>query len=199
MFSGIVQTTGVAMDVQEQEGLMRFRIDLGSHGHDLRCGASISVAGVCLTVVAIEGTYAQFEVIGETLKKTTIGTLKNGDRVNIERSCRVGDEVGGHVVSGHVMGTVQIIKLEQPINNHIITLQCPAAWMDFIFPKGFTALDGCSLTIVDVGPDWFTVHLIPETLRITTFGQKKTGDFVNLELDSMTQSIVQTVQRYLDR
>lgn len=181
------------------EGRLRFTIQLDDLARDIQIGASVSVSGVCLTVVEKTETDATFDVIQETLIKTTLGSLREGKKVNIERSVRIGDEIGGHRVSGHVMGTALIRGIDRPINNHIVTLGCDPVWMDCLLPKGFVALDGCSLTIVDVGPDWFTVHLIPETLQITTFGQKKIGDRVNLELDPETQAIVATVKRYLEK
>lgn len=181
------------------EGLLRFTVEMGDLAKDLRIGASVAISGVCLTVIEKTDVAATFEVMQETLTKTTIGMIQEGDQVNIERSIRVGDEIGGHRVSGHVTGMATIRTIETPTNNHIVTLACDPAWMDYLLPKGFVALDGCSLTIVDVGPDWFTIHLIPETLRVTTFGQKKVGDHVNLELDPETQAIVTTVKRYLSK
>lgn len=197
MFSGIVQKVGKIIDITKQEGLSRFVIQLDKLTEDLHVGASVSVSGVCLTVVEKTPAMAMFEAMSETLRKTTIGTLEEGDVVNIERSIRVGDEIGGHRVSGHVVGTAVIKSIDTPQNNHIVTIGCDSAWMDYILPKGFVAVDGCSLTVVDTGPDWFTIHLIPETLRVTTFGIKGVGDTVNIEIDPETQAIVTAVKRYL--
>jgi riboflavin synthase len=177
--------------------LITIVVDLGSLAEGLQQGASVSIEGVCLTVSHIDGSRISFDMMGETLAKTTLGALKVGDRVNTERSIRADAEIGGHRVSGHVTGTAAIVNLETPPNNHILTFECEPAWMEYILPKGFIALDGCSLTVVDALPNGFTVHLIPETLRITTFGTKKVGDRVNLELDPTTQAIVETVKRYL--
>ncbi|MEK7532799.1 MAG: riboflavin synthase, partial [Patescibacteria group bacterium] len=118
------------------------------------------------------------------------------DRVNIERSASLGDEIGGHLLSGHIMGTAEITDIDHSDNNHRVTFRAPREWMKYIFSKGFIALDGCSLTIVEVDKtaSTFTVWLIPETLRVTTFGFKKVGDKVNVEIDSRTQTIVDTVQ-----
>lgn len=197
MFSGIVQKKAPVVSLQTKPGLTSLQIDLGDLATDLQQGASVAVSGVCLTVTNLSGTVASFDMMGETLAKTTLGTVKLNGLANIERSLRAGDEIGGHRVSGHVTGMATITQIEQPLNNWIITFQCNPAWMPYILPKGFIALDGCSLTIVDIGPDYFTVHLIPETLRITTFGEKRIGDKVNLEIDPMTQAIVDTVKRYL--
>lgn len=199
MFSGIVQQTSRVTNMEHAPGLMRLTVDLGDLAVGLTEGASVSVSGVCLTVTAMQGSQITFEMMGETLEKTTLDSLNVGERVNIERSIRATDEIGGHRVSGHIIGTAEIVNMDTPPNNRILTIRCPEAWMDFIFLKGFIALDGCSLTVVDVGENWFTVHLIPETLRLTTFDQKTVGDLVNLELDPMTRAIVETVKRYLDR
>lgn len=197
MFSGIVQKKSRVIGVETQPGLTRLTLDLGELAHGLTRGASVSVSGTCLTATEIEGEAVSFDVMEETLEKTTLGELQADSLVNLERSLRVGDEIGGHRVSGHVTGTATITKIEQPPNNWIVTLEGEPDWMAYILPKGFIALDGCSLTVVDVGPNWFTVHLIPETLKVTTFGDKRIGDNVNLELDPETQAIVESVQRYL--
>lgn len=197
MFSGIVQ--GLVKVVQKitREGGVTFVLDLGSLAKDVKIGASVAVSGVCLTVVKIDGNLLSFDLMQETLDKTTLGDLKEGDGANVERSVKFGDEIGGHRVSGHVTGVATIVNIETPPNNMIVTLQGNAAWMDAIMPKGFIAIDGCSLTVVDVKDDTFTVHLIPETLRVTTFGAKGVGDRVNIELDPETVTIVETVKRIL--
>lgn len=197
MFSGIVEQKSLVISVQKNPGLMRLHVDLGAQARGLRLGASVAVAGVCLTVAELTTTIAGFDIMGETLAKTTLGELKSGDKVNSERSLKVQDEIGGHHVAGHVTGVVRISAIEKPPNNWIVTLATNPAWMPYIFPKGFIALDGCSLTIVDIGRDWFTVHLIPITLNLTTFGDKRVGDHINLELDTMTRAIVDTVKNYL--
>ena len=195
MFTGIVQGMGTVTRLERTEGALSLTIDLGELVKDVVHGASVSVSGACLTVVEIDGFRIRFDAIGETLAKTTLGSLKIGDRVNIERAAKIGDEIGGHLVSGHVSGVVTIKHVETPPGNWIVTFTCDTAWMPYIFPKGFISLDGCSLTIVDVMTDAFTVHLIPETLSRTTFGIKKAGDRVNMEIDPMTQAIVETVRR----
>ncbi len=197
MFSGIVQQTSSVTAILREPGLTHVQLDLGILSENVKIGASVAVAGVCLTVTAIDDTLVSFDMMGETLAKTTLGNLKPGDRVNTERSVRVGDEIGGHQVSGHVSGIATIKNIETPLNNWVITFLIDPVWIPYIVPKGFIALDGCSLTIVDVGADWFTVHLIPETLRITTFGTKQTGDRVHVEIDTLTRAVVDTVQRYL--
>jgi len=201
MFTGIVQACVRVVDLDTRPGLHHITIELpGTLSHDLKKGSSVAFDGTCLTVAAINGDRATFDVMGETLARTTLGRLAPGHRVNIERSLRSGEEVGGHAVSGHIDGTAEIIKVENPENNHIITVRCDKSWMKYIFPKGFIALDGCSLTIASVNRSegTFTVHLIPETLHITTFGFRTSGDYVNLEIDRQTQAIVDTVERVLE-
>lgn len=199
MFSGIIQGTAPVTSTKTSPGLLSLTLDLGRLAEGVLRGASVSVSGVCLTATTIDGTRVTFDLMGETLAKTSLGSLAVGDVVNVERSSRVGDEIGGHRVSGHVTGMAAITKIETPPGNCIVTFSGKPEWMETILPKGFVALDGCSLTIVDVGADWFTVHLIPETLSITTFGKKSVGDNINLELDPETVAIVATVKKYFKK
>jgi riboflavin synthase len=199
MFTGIVQGMATVVAVQKKDQALRLTLDLGGLAIEIQIGASISVAGVCLTVVSIADTVVEVDVIGETLDKTSLGSLMVGDRVNLERSARIGEEVGGHQVSGHASDIAVIRSIDTPANNWILTLGVDPAWIPYILPKGFIALDGCSLTIVDVGVDSFTVHLIPETLQRTTFSKKKVGDKINLEIDPMTRAIVDTVKTMLNK
>ena len=200
MFTGIIKGIGKVEQVIEKPGLLRIRISANSHFlSNLEIGASISIDGTCLTAVAFAPNEVEFDVINETLEKTTLKFLKQGDSVNMERAARFGDEIGGHILSGHIYGTVIIDHIEQTPNNHIISFKCPAEWTKYLLPKGYVALNGTSLTLVNVDKKQgtFTVHLIPETLQKTTFGTKKVNDFVNLELDSQTQAIVDTVEAVL--
>lgn len=200
MFTGIAKGLGTVAERHAKPGLVTFEIDLPrGQGLGLEVGGSVALSGVCLTAVAVKGDRVQFDVMEETLKKTTLGSLVEGSPVNVERSYRMGEEIGGHEVSGHITGTAEVIAIETPENNRVLTFKVPHGWMKYLMPKGFLALDGCSLTIVDVDTqkDTFTIWLIPETLRVTTFGQKKIGDHVNLEIDAKTQAIVDTVESYL--
>lgn len=135
----------------------------------------------------------------ETLRKTTIGSLKEGNVVNIERSATMGEEIGGHIMSGHVSTTAEIVAVETPENNKAMTFRVEPIWMKYIFSKGFIGLDGASLTVVDAdkGKATFQVWFIPETLRLTKFGEKNVGDWVNVEIDPATQTIVDTVENLL--
>ncbi|HCL82181.1 MAG TPA: riboflavin synthase [Nitrospiraceae bacterium] len=197
MFSGIVQACAPITKIESMPGLSRITLEFtGELAKGLNRGASVSVGGACLTVVDINGYQVSFEVMQETLDRTTLGMTCAGDRINIERSIKFGSEIGGHIVSGHVDGTAKIENIERPENNCIITFRCPPDLIRYIFPKGFIALDGTSLTVVDVErkSNTFTVHFIPETLRVTSFGFRKEGDSVNVEVDRLTMAVVETVR-----
>lgn len=185
------------IEIARGEASLSFVIQMTDLAVGLRKGASVSVSGVCLTVVEAEGELVQFDVMGETLQKTNLGLLEVGDDVNLERSYHVGDEVGGHIVSGHVSTTATIASIQKTEENFVIEFKMDPRWSEYLFPKGFIALDGCSLTLVDVMKDGFSVHLIPETLRLTTFANKKVGDKVNVEPEAQTVTMVETVKRYL--
>lgn len=199
MYTGIVQRVADIIAVDKKTGLNTLMINFDNALlNNLKIGASVAVDGVCLTVTTIENNQVSFDVMQETLNKTTLGLLNAGDKVNIERSAKQGDEIGGHLLSGHVEGTADIVKIRQSENNYIIDFSCPAEWMKYILPKGFIAINGASLTIVDTLPTGgFNVYLIPETLRATTFKQKCLADKVNIEIDNQTKVIVTTVERYL--
>ena len=163
----------------------------------LQTGASVAHNGCCLTVTETDGRTARFDLMAETLDKTNLGCLKAGDLVNLERAARFGDEIGGHLMSGHITATTEILRIERTEHNTTMHFALPAALKPYILPKGFVGLDGCSLTIGSVGEDSFCVHLIPETLRRTLFGTRQAGDTVNLEIDPQTQAVVDTVGRIL--
>ena len=196
VFSGIVETTAIVTSVTKHKGLYNLEIEVpADFSTDLQIGASVCVDGVCLTVSSIKGQTLNFDVMMETLKVSTLNSIKENDKVNMERSIKLGDEIGGHLVSGHVSDIVEICQIDKPVNNHIITFQTTSETMRYIFPKGYIALDGISLTIGEVrkSKNVFNVYLIPETLRLTNLGQKKVGDTVNLEIETQTRNMVDTV------
>ncbi|MEO1269198.1 MAG: riboflavin synthase subunit alpha [Myxococcota bacterium] len=201
MFTGIVHNHYPVSEVVREEGLMHLRVTLGSAlTEGLEQGASVSVAGVCLTVVGHEGGVVTFDVIGETLARTTLGALESGARVNIERAARLGDEVGGHDVSGHVSGVGVVTAIEAPTNNRVVRITVDPEVMRYVFHKGYIALDGASLTVaaLDRPAHTLDVHLIPETLTRTTFGARQVGDRINVEVDPRTVAIVDTVDAVLN-
>ena len=199
MYSGITRGVFPVVALSEREGVTRFTIALSPElARGVELGASISNDGVCLTVVAFDGPHVTFEAIAETLSRTTLGALRVGRLLSIERSVRVGDELGGHDVFGHVIGTGTVVARKNVGEQLDLTIEVPKAWLRYILPKGFVALDGSSLTVGDVYPDGrFDVHLIPETLRLTNFATKQVGDRINVELDPRTVAIVDTVERVL--
>lgn len=200
MYSGIVQGCFAIQQIQRKPGLHCLSVDLPEALlQDLHIGASVGMDGVCLTVTAIAGSRISFDVMQQTLAVTTLGQLQLHSMVNIERSAKQGVEIGGHMVSGHVDGTVEIVAIEEPENNRFVTYRVPTEKMKYIFDKGFIALNGCSLTVakVDREQHTFTVCYIPETLRITTHGAKQMGDRINFEIDRQTQTIVDTVEHFL--
>ena len=200
MYTGIIQALCPVVEMEDKPGLKTFVVELpDSLITGLKIGASVSIDGTCFTVTKIDGVRATFDAMQETIAKTTIGELKQGDRVNIERSAKMGDEIGGHPMSGHVSTMAEIVSLEESDNNKVMTFKVAPEWMRFIFSKGFIGLDGASLTVVDADKSQgtFQVWFIPETLKLTRFGDKQVGDRVNLEIDPQTQVIVETTERIL--
>ena len=198
MFTGIVAGTGEISSIDGEE-VIRFVIDFSTVSTDgLVTGASVSIDGVCLTVVEINSPKISFDAIPETLEKTSLGSKQVGDSVNLERALKMGDELGGHLLSGHIMGMGKISDRVEGDENLDLMIECPQKIMKFVQEKGYIAIDGISLTIGEVNDDSFALHLIPETISLTTIGSKNIGESVNIEVDSMTQTIVTTVERILE-
>lgn len=199
MFTGIVQAMCPVTAVEDAAPLRRLTVDLGDLAADLALGASVAINGTCLTVTGTSAGTASFDVIRETLEKTNLGDLRAGTLVNVERSFRVGDEVGGHLVSGHVADVATVANVEQRPGERNLYFTVPPALMKYLSLKGFVALDGASLTISHVDADAcrIGVSLIPETIARTTLGRVQVGDRVNLEVDAQTRTIVETVERVL--
>lgn len=202
MFTGIVQTKAAVAATERHGDFIRLVIQTQpEHLQQLERGASIAINGVCLTATDFDlsaGTVA-FDVIDETLLRSNLGLLRSGTMVNFERSLTFGKEIGGHLVSGHIQTTATLVELDKSSNNCRMRLQLPAEHLPYILPKGFIAVDGASLTVGAVHDDGFDLHLIPETLEVTTLGQRSVGDQLNIELDQQTVTIVQTVERVLSQ
>ena len=196
MFTGIVQGKGEIVSIETGNEITTLRIRVPST-EGLQIGASISIDGVCLTATEFSDDIVSFDVIPETLEKTTLGQLDQGHQVNVERSLRYGDEVGGHLLSGHIIGRGLISKADPVGDGAQYSIMAPPDVRKYIVNKGYVGIDGISLTIGDVSEDRFDLHLIPETLRLTTIGDKQVGDAVNLEIDSTTMMIVETVERMM--
>lgn len=196
MFTGIVQGIGTVKACTNEGSVWTFTIELPSTDH-LNRGASVSINGVCLTATEIHGNNSSFDVIPETLQRSNLQNLTVGAPVNVERSLKMGDELGGHLLSGHIMGLATISDITPQGEGVDLKLAVKDELMKYIHEKGYIGLNGASLTIGEVFGNEFNIHLIPETLRLTTFGTSKIGDHVNLEIDSMTQTIVATVERIM--
>ena len=198
MFTGIVAGTGSIAEMSGSD-VVRIVIDFQSVSTDnLETGASVSIDGTCLTVVEINSPNISFDVIPETLQKTTLGSKSTGSLVNLERALKMGDELGGHLLSGHILGMGERTERVEGKENLDLRISCPSHIMKFVQEKGYIAIDGISLTIGNVDETSFSLHLIPETIALTTIGTKQIGDKVNIEVDSMTQTIVTTVERILE-
>jgi riboflavin synthase len=200
MYTGITRGTFPITQVERQSDLATYVVELNDElVEGLEPGASISIDGVCQTVVEVSGRKVKIDAIRETLERSTLDTLEVGRKVAVERSARVGDEIGGHDIAGHVNGTGVISEVHHEGNEFDLRIGAPAEWMSCVFEKGFIAVDGSSLTVSDIDASGsFTVHLIPETLRLTNLGGKQKGDRVNIELDARTVAIVRTVERVLE-
>lgn len=198
MFTGIVQTKLPLAELDRQDDFATLTFEFPEkYRQGLQIGASVAINGTCLTVRSIEGQSVRFDAIAQTLSVTNLGALTPGDWVNIERAARYGDEIGGHVLSGHIMQQVAVVEVCDSAHNLVVWLEIPKELAPYILDKGFVALNGCSLTIAEVQSDRFAVHLIPETRDVTTFGTVKVGDKINLEVDAQTQAVVDTVTRLL--
>ncbi|HKE48470.1 MAG TPA: riboflavin synthase [Rhodanobacteraceae bacterium] len=192
MFTGIVQAVGRIAAIEHRDGNVRLDIDAAALGlNDVGIGDSIAVGGVCLTVATLDGARFGADVSGETLARTTLGALAAGDPVNLEKSLRLADRLGGHLVSGHVDGVGRVVKVENDGAAQRWTFSTPPSLARYIAVKGSVAIDGTSLTVNEVDGDTFGITLIPHTLAVTTFGARKPGDAVNLEVD--------LVARYVER
>jgi riboflavin synthase len=192
MFTGIITAVGTIVRTQSRGGDVRMVIDAGQLDvADVAIGDSLCVAGVCLTAVVIEGSKISADVSVETLSCTTLGTLKNADRVNLEKSLRLADRLGGHLVSGHVDGVGRVVSVEADARSQRWRFEVPAGLSRYIAAKGSVCIDGVSLTVNDVAANCFGVNLIPHTIDATTFCNKRGGDAVNIEVD--------VIARYLER
>lgn len=199
MFTGIVQGTAPVVSIDEKSN---FRTHVVKFPQELlpglELGASVAHNGCCLTVTKVEGDLVSFDLMKETLRITNLGDVTIGSVVNLERAAKFNDEIGGHLMSGHIICTAEIVKILTSENNRQIWFKMPSPdLMKYVLHKGFIGIDGISLTIGEVTKSRFCVHLIPETLQRTTLGVKRLGDKVNIEIDPQTQAVVDTVERVL--
>ncbi|MBR9727904.1 riboflavin synthase subunit alpha [Shewanella intestini] len=198
MFTGIVQATCKVINIETKAGLKTFEVALTPElTEGLVVGASVANNGVCLTVTQMRDNIVLFDVMEETLTVSNLGDLVAGDWVNIERSLKYGTEIGGHILSGHIHTQANVIEISHTDQHYNIHLGVEKKWMDYIFYKGFIGINGCSLTVGEVTKDSFWLHLIPETLHITNLSDLKVNGHVNIEIDSQTQVIVDTVAKIM--
>ena len=192
MFTGIIQAIGTIVRAEARGGDTRLYVGAGGLDmSDVANGDSICVSGVCLTAVAIDGSGFAADVSTETLSRTILGSLKSGDRVNLEKSLRLADRLGGHLVSGHVDGVGRVLAVEPDARSQRWTLEVPRELARYIAAKGSVCIDGVSLTVNEVASNRFGVNLIPHTIGATTFQHKRVGDAVNVEVD--------LIARYVER
>lgn len=193
MFTGIVEGRGKIVKFDKKtknRSAAKMKISLGKLAKGLRVGDSVAINGVCLTAVSIARDIAEFEMVGETIKKTNLGSLENGNKVNIERSLKVGDRLEGHFVLGHVDGVGIISKLEKQSNQIKIWMELPKELSKYVIQKGSITVDGISLTVVDKLKNKFSASIIPHTMKSTNLSLKKIGDKVNIETDILGKYIL---------
>ena len=200
MFTGIVQGIALIQTIRQDSDITRLVVVFPKGTlRGVQQGASISINGCCLTVTGFSGDEASFDLVPETIARTMFRTLIEGARVNFERSLKFGDEVGGHVLSGHVDVVAELVKVGALDQSRVVTFRVPLEWTKYLFTKGYVAVQGASLTLTGVDKDagLFTISLIPETLAKTTFGEMSEGALVNIEVDRTTQVVVDTVERMM--
>lgn len=195
MFTGIIQKTGKIVEVQRSGGSGRLVLETSPWETPLVLGESIAVNGCCLTVAAIDGNRIRFDLLEETFNKTCLGEKRTGQRVNLERALRVGDAMGGHYVTGHVDGTGTVRASRAMGRDWYVSVNCSSDLLAGMLPKGSIALDGVSLTIVELTLEFFSVHIIPHTLAETAIGELKAGDSVNLETDMIGKYVRRSLVR----
>ena len=189
MFTGIIEEAGKVKIIQKESSSAKIKIEASVVTEDLKIGDSVAVNGVCLTIIEFTPKEITAEIMHETLEKSSIKNAKPGEKVNLERALRVDSRLGGHIVTGHVDGTGKIISKTKDGIAEIFDISYPSEIGKYLAKKGSVAVDGISLTIVDVNKDFFRLSLIPHSLKMTTLGFKKTGDIVNLEIDVLARYI----------
>jgi len=196
MFTGIVTDLGEVRRVARGQGQdARFEVGTQYDLSTVDIGASIAHNGVCLTVIEKGGDFYVIQASDETLSKTTLGDWQVGTRVNLERACKVGDELGGHIVSGHVDGVARVVSITPENESLRFTFEAPVELAKFVAPKGSVALDGVSLTVNEVDGRRFGINVIPHTQSVTTFGGLREGDCVNMEIDMLARYVARLLER----
>lgn len=195
MFTGIITAMGTVRAVDRTRGDLRFLIETPWDAAVLPTGASVACSGCCLTVVGREGNAFAVDVSGETLSKTTLAEWGEGSQVNLERPLKLGDELGGHIVSGHVDGVAVIESVRGDGDSHRLKIRAPQSLKQYLVPKGSVALDGVSLTVNEVDDNVFGVNIIPHTWAVTSLGRKRAGESVNMEIDLLARYVARMMGR----
>jgi riboflavin synthase len=195
MFTGIVETTGTVQSIVFREGGARFVVKIGRMASELSLGESVAVNGCCLTVTEFDGDAgtAAFDLLIETLKVTSLGQLREGSLLNLERALRIGDRLSGHFVQGHVDGTGAVLELAPVGKDHKFTVALPSEWARLVVHKGSVCIDGMSLTVAELGADRMTFWITPHTYTVTNLQAMKAGDAVNLEFDMLAKHLERLV------
>lgn len=200
MFSGIVQTVGKIESIKDKNHIKTIRIEThGDYLKDIAIGQSVSVDGVCLSLVKKNNEYCEFEAVEETINRTTLGSYKQGTKVNLEKSLKFGDTVGGHFVSGHIHTRGRIVEVELVGESKNILVEIEEKWIKYLTEKGYISVNGASITIGKVSKNTFYIHLIPETLKTTNLDELIYDNYVNLEFDQATIAIVDTTERLINQ
>jgi riboflavin synthase len=196
MFTGIIEGTGTvaALAAAGDGSGARLEVEAGFLAGDLRLGESVAVNGCCVTVAAVTAAGFAADLVAETLRRTALGGLAAGDRVNLERPVALGGRLGGHLVQGHVDGVARVLERTEVGAGEEVKVELPADLARYVVEKGSIAVDGVSLTVAGVGPGWFTVTLVPHTLEVTTLGRRRPGDPVQLEVDVVAKYVERLVE-----
>ncbi len=194
MFTGIITDLGRVKTI-EKAGDTRFEFETAYDMSSVDIGASIACNGACMTVIEKGNNWFAITASGESVSMTTMGSWKEGDAINFERACRVGDELGGHIVSGHVDGVAEIISITEEGDSHRFKFKSPKNLKNFIAPKGSVTLNGISLTVNEVENDVFGINVIPHTMEVTNLGTSKVGDYVNLEIDMLARYVARLLEK----
>jgi riboflavin synthase len=196
MFTGIVEALGTIKEIAEVNGGRRLVLDVGDLAGGLEVGGSLSVNGVCLTAVAVEGQEVTAEVVVETMRRSNLGSVQEGDRVNLERPLKADGRFDGHIVQGHVDARGEVIRIEPEGEGRLIQVGAGSEGLRYIVEKGSITVDGVSLTVASVDADGFEVALIPHTISTTTLGSRRPGDVVNLEFDVLAKYVERLLERH---
>jgi len=200
MFSGIVSGIGSVKSIKHKNDIISIEVKAPKNfSKKLKKGASVSVDGVCLTAINSDSDTIKFDVIEETLSRTTIGNFVKGQKVNLERSMTASSEIGGHLISGHIHCVSEIISINEKKSSKDMKISIPKGMDKYILEKGYIGINGCSLTVGKVFKTNFNIHLIPETLKVTNLDLLKEKSLVNIELDQNTVTIVNSVEKILNR